>query len=480
MESGRYGNLEDFLARVEYGLNPEEEDNVRPVALLIGSGLSLPAVPGVTKIVSTIRKTLPDSDRAEFDEEISRQAGSGEQYQAAFQFLGRRRPPTVRDRIIQGTVLHGYPKVSKITHRMSLDELLAAELDVDGWSLPDGIAALGRIWAGLAPTLRGPIITTNFDPLLEVALRRAGATASTHIMNSDGNIRQALRLSDAATVMHIHGFWREGTTLSMASQLTQDRPILGASLRSMLARHTLWVFGYSGWRDAVMISLQRILAEQEASNLDVLWCAYSSSKELDREIAEHTTLGDLAWTGNVQFYSGCDANRWIPELEARLSGILHYVDTSRRHASEAALIDWVLVDPALLAARAAEDGRERALKFLDGREPTLRDGFNGLIAKRDIVQTVCNQIPSGRDGFAGSSLTALVGASGEGKSTALLQIGALLASQNPEAAVLVNQAGTVRAEFAESVGENSVHGSDAPETAAIEIAYFFSGLELVG
>ncbi len=40
--------------------------------------------------------------------------------------------------------------------------------------------------------------------------------------------------------------------------------------------------------------------------------------------------------------------------------------------------------------------------------------------------------------------------------------------------------GTIRAEFAESVGENSVHGSDAPETAALEIAYFFSGLELVG
>jgi nucleoside-diphosphate kinase len=40
--------------------------------------------------------------------------------------------------------------------------------------------------------------------------------------------------------------------------------------------------------------------------------------------------------------------------------------------------------------------------------------------------------------------------------------------------------GTIRAEFAQSVGENSVHGSDAPETAAQEIAYFFSGLELVG
>jgi len=40
--------------------------------------------------------------------------------------------------------------------------------------------------------------------------------------------------------------------------------------------------------------------------------------------------------------------------------------------------------------------------------------------------------------------------------------------------------GTIRAEFAQSVGENSVHGSDAAESAAREIAYFFSGLELVG
>ena len=40
--------------------------------------------------------------------------------------------------------------------------------------------------------------------------------------------------------------------------------------------------------------------------------------------------------------------------------------------------------------------------------------------------------------------------------------------------------GTIRAEFAESVGENSVHGSDAPETAANEIAFFFAGIEIVG
>ncbi|MEZ4741901.1 MAG: nucleoside-diphosphate kinase [Bdellovibrionota bacterium] len=38
--------------------------------------------------------------------------------------------------------------------------------------------------------------------------------------------------------------------------------------------------------------------------------------------------------------------------------------------------------------------------------------------------------------------------------------------------------GTIRKMFSESVGENTVHGSDAPETAAQEIAYFFSATEL--
>ncbi len=42
------------------------------------------------------------------------------------------------------------------------------------------------------------------------------------------------------------------------------------------------------------------------------------------------------------------------------------------------------------------------------------------------------------------------------------------------------ESGTIRAEFGESVGENSVHGSDAPETAKEEIAFFFSALEIVG
>ena len=52
----------------------------------------------------------------------------------------------------------------------------------------------------------------------------------------------------------------------------------------------------------------------------------------------------------------------------------------------------------------------------------------------------------------------------------------LMGATNPANA----EEGTIRKDFAENVEANSVHGSDAPETAAEEIAYFFSQLELLG
>ncbi|MAP48692.1 MAG: nucleoside-diphosphate kinase [Oceanicaulis sp.] len=52
----------------------------------------------------------------------------------------------------------------------------------------------------------------------------------------------------------------------------------------------------------------------------------------------------------------------------------------------------------------------------------------------------------------------------------------VMGATNPEDAA----PGTIRKEFAESIEANSVHGSDAPETAAQEIPFFFSDDEIVG
>ena len=51
----------------------------------------------------------------------------------------------------------------------------------------------------------------------------------------------------------------------------------------------------------------------------------------------------------------------------------------------------------------------------------------------------------------------------------------LMGATNPAAAA----EGSLRRQFGSSVGENATHGSDAPETAAFEMGYFFSGLELL-
>ena len=57
---------------------------------------------------------------------------------------------------------------------------------------------------------------------------------------------------------------------------------------------------------------------------------------------------------------------------------------------------------------------------------------------------------------------------------AILRNREIMGATNPAEAA----PGTLRALYAKSLGENSVHGSDAPETAAVEISYFFRTTEL--
>ena len=50
----------------------------------------------------------------------------------------------------------------------------------------------------------------------------------------------------------------------------------------------------------------------------------------------------------------------------------------------------------------------------------------------------------------------------------------LMGATDPKTA----EKGTIRADFADSIDANAVHGSDAPETAAVEVAFFFPGMQI--
>lgn len=91
--------------------------------------------------------------------------------------------------------------------------------------------------------------------------------------------------------------------------------------------------------------------------------------------------------------------------------------------------------------------------------------FYAVHASRPFYNDLCSYMASG-------PIVAMV-LQGEG---AIAKNRDVMGATNPANAA----EGTIRKLFAESIEANSVHGSDAPETAAQEIAYFFSGLELVG
>jgi len=93
------------------------------------------------------------------------------------------------------------------------------------------------------------------------------------------------------------------------------------------------------------------------------------------------------------------------------------------------------------------------------------EGFYAVHAGRPFFDELCE--------FMSSAPTVVQVLEGE---NAIAKNREVMGATNPAEAA----EGTIRKEFAKSIGENSAHGSDAPETAAEEIAYFFSQTEIVG
>ncbi len=92
------------------------------------------------------------------------------------------------------------------------------------------------------------------------------------------------------------------------------------------------------------------------------------------------------------------------------------------------------------------------------------EGFYYVHAQRPFFDSLTTFMSSG-------SIIALV----LEKENAIADLRKLMGATNPANA----EEGTIRKKFAGSIEENAIHGSDAEDTAAFEIGYFFAGLELV-
>jgi hypothetical protein len=246
-------------------------------------------------------------------------------------------------------------------------------------------------------------------------------------MDSDGSFLRDVRAVTLPQVVHLHGYWRESATLSMTTQLTRERPALEGSIRALLSQYTLMVLGYGAWRDALARQLVHVIREQEARELDILWCYYGNSDQLEDEFVTNEVLSTLLQApGNVQFYTGVDVNLMLPALERKLDGYLNYSDALRGRPGQGTLVDWMPVADAAITPSPDIEKINAALTSFDGRLPNWQDAVNPLLPKRDIVRTLENQLKESIRRRQ-SSFTLVTGASGEGKTTVLMQTAASLA-----------------------------------------------------
>src|SRR5690606_30387957 len=154
--------------------------------------------------------------------------------------------------------------------------------------------------------------------------------------------------------------------------------------RGLLRRSTLLVVGYGGWRDALTTQILEAIREQESTTLDILWCYYGNSEELERELSTNSVLRHLSLApGNVQFYAGVDTNSFFPELEKRCSEHLVYSDAPRRSLADSVLLGWSLVVPRTSPRTEAAE-QSAALAFFDGRLPNWDDASSPLVPLREV------------------------------------------------------------------------------------------------
>lgn len=284
-------------------------DSDVPLAVLVGAPISMtygsPAqgVPDVAGMCGQIERRYAGKRLARRIGEALGRGTWAEKYQAAFQ-------------VIQGA--KGSGEVNAVIHEAVMAARLPGapgEFDDDGepghWHLPRGVRALGRLAARHPERLAGPILTTNFDPLISLAIRDAGRHCSSRTIDQDGRIRGPADTGGGVEVVHLHGYWRDSLTLHLSHHLDAERPDLQESLRTLLHQKTLLVAAYSGWNDVFMKALEQALRGRSL-DVDVLWTFYDDEARVKGEHGEF--LRRFASDPRVTCYWGVDVHRLFEDL----------------------------------------------------------------------------------------------------------------------------------------------------------------------
>jgi hypothetical protein len=314
-----FASDEDLLDRLS--ARPHE------LVFLVGSAITAPSRPGepgvprVDGVIALIREEFRRATELQrFEAALA--AEPENRYQAAFRFLLRTRDQDVANAVIRRAVLLARRPSPRFPTPPTLiddhEQCRALEDDLEGWHLSPAVEALGRVLAGAPAATRPLVLTSNFDPLVAISVRRAGGRAYTTALHGDGSLSGVD--GQGCLVVHFHGDWFRTDTLHTPAQLGQDRPKLSASLAQLISARTVVVLGYSGWDDVFTRSLIAAIRGGLAP-IKIAWAFYPEDEAAivreSRRLIEALRPG--IELGRVMLYKGIDAHVFLPRLAERLA-----------------------------------------------------------------------------------------------------------------------------------------------------------------
>lgn len=311
-----FGNDRMLISRLVSGYNQKKQ-----FTFLLGSGCTLSNTPtekgvsSVSEIVSQIKGIFENDNQLDIlAETLSTTNQNSNEYQVAINTLLQCYGQDDVNKVIVNAVLNARNTSIVYSNKNgSTYDLEDIERDLSGWNVKNGMAALGKLLVKYPKVFRSPVLTTNFDPLIEVSVANNHAAYNSTCQTNDGQILNQVSNS-IVQVIHLHGFWRHGDTLHSPYQLTKERPLLKGDLRKLLNNTILVVLGYGGWGDVFTSTLIEVITEG-GNDCNVLWTFYSEDE--NNIISRNNTILDKLRNSldqRVVLYKGIDFNLFLPEL----------------------------------------------------------------------------------------------------------------------------------------------------------------------
>lgn len=308
------------------------------VLFLVGAPLctpvgETPGVPGVPGVIERIRAEFLPVDgeaapRAERKAQAlaaldARLADADNPYQSAFRFLIARRGLQAANRLITRAVLDAGR--SPVDEGLSDPVLDTLEYDPGAWHLPPAVRALGALVARHRQRFGRAVLTTNFDPLIEVAIRAAGGNAHSAVLVADGSLESTR--GEGTLVVHAHGYWHGADTLHTPAALEQERLALRRSLARLYERRLLVVMAYGGWDDVFTRTLAEVVGDQGAFT-EVVWCFFEDDPSEIAERCGHILeqLRPALLRQRATLVKGVDCHAVLPELVEALDRELAHAE----------------------------------------------------------------------------------------------------------------------------------------------------------